>query len=93
MVFNIIESLAAFKGFCLVVLDHPQAMEKDLARLFSAIARYKLVDSFKTPLTADLQQIFQHTLDLYKSLTDLNAFLATNVSPTDVNNLRTNYNL
>ncbi|KAE8451186.1 hypothetical protein EG329_004350 [Mollisiaceae sp. DMI_Dod_QoI] len=88
-----IEKATAFKGFCLTVLDNPQAMEKDLARLFSAFARYKMEDSFKTPLTADLQQIFQHTLDLYKSLTDLNAFLTTSVSAPDVNSLRTKYNL
>lgn len=55
-----LEKATAFKGFCLVVLGNPQAMEKDLARLFTAIARYKMEEAFKTPLTADLQQIFQH---------------------------------
>ncbi|CZR66133.1 related to importin beta-2 subunit (transportin) [Phialocephala subalpina] len=88
-----IEKATAFKGFCLVVIDNPQAMEKDLARLFSAIARYKMEDGYKTPLTADLQQIFQHTLDLYKSLTDLNAFLTASVSNPDNNALRAKYAL
>lgn len=55
-----IEKATAFKGFCLVILNHPQAMEKDLGRLFTAIARYKMEETFNTPPTADLQQIFQH---------------------------------
>jgi transportin-1 len=55
-----LEKATAFKGFCLVVLGHPQAMEKDLGRFFTAIARYKMEESWNTPLTADLQQIFQH---------------------------------
>lgn len=55
-----IEKASAFKGFCLVVLDNPSAMEKDLARLFTAIARYKLEEIMKSPLTADLPQLFQH---------------------------------
>ncbi|KUJ21086.1 ARM repeat-containing protein [Mollisia scopiformis] len=88
-----IEKASAFKGFCLVVLDNPSAMEKDLARLFTAIARYKMEESYKTPLTADLQKLFQHTLDVYKSMTDINAFLASSVSPTDVSLLRTNFTL
>jgi transportin-1 len=54
------EKATAVKGFCLVLLGNPQAMEKDLVRLFTAIARYKMEEAFKTPLTADLQQIFQH---------------------------------
>jgi hypothetical protein len=54
------EKATAFKGFCLIVLGNPQAMEKDLGRLFTAIARYKMEEIYKTPLTADLQQIFQH---------------------------------
>jgi transportin-1 len=55
-----LEKATAFKGFALVVIDNPQAMEKDLVRFITAIARYKLEEAFKTPLTADLQQIFQH---------------------------------
>jgi len=55
-----LEKATAMKGFCLVILGNPQAMEKDLARLFTVIARYNMEEAFKTPLTADLQQIFQH---------------------------------
>jgi hypothetical protein len=78
------EKATAFKGFCLVIFGNPQALEKDLGRFFTAIARYKMEEAYKTPLTADLQQIFQHvscvvssayciltspkTLDIYKSL-------------------------
>ena len=54
------EKATAFKGFCLIVVSNPQAMEKDLGRLCTAIARYKMEEAFKTPLTADLQQLFQH---------------------------------
>ncbi|KAH6681884.1 armadillo-type protein [Halenospora varia] len=89
-----LEKATAMKGFCLVILRNPQAMEKDLARLFTVIARYKMVDHFKTPLTDDLQQIFQHTLELYKSLIpDMNAFLTTSIAPADVTALRTIYHL
>lgn len=55
-----VEKATAMKGFCLVVLANPQAMEKDLANLFTVIARYKLEDSFLTPLTADLSRVFRH---------------------------------
>ena len=55
-----LEKATAFKGFCLIINSNPQAMEKDLNRLFTAIARYKMEEIYKTPLTADLQQLFQH---------------------------------
>jgi hypothetical protein len=55
-----LEKATAFKGFCLIVLGNPQAMEKDLAHLFTAIARYKHTEEDKTNLAADLQQIFGH---------------------------------
>jgi len=55
-----LEKATAFKGFSLVVIMNPQAMEKDLARFITAIARYKMEQAFETPLTVDLQQIFQH---------------------------------
>jgi hypothetical protein len=58
------EKATAFKGFCLIILCNPQAMEKDLGRFFTAVARYKMEEAFKTPLTADLQQIFQHVSNL-----------------------------
>lgn len=46
------EKATAFQGFLSVVNRNPQAMEKDLGRLFSAMARYRL--------TEELQQMFQH---------------------------------
>jgi HEAT repeat protein len=55
-----LEKATACKGFVLCVIANPQAMEKDLARLFTTIARYKMTEETKTPLTADLHQIFQH---------------------------------
>ncbi|TVY21854.1 Importin subunit beta-2 [Lachnellula arida] len=89
-----LEKATAMKGFCLVILGNPQAMEKDLARLFTVIARYNMEEAFKTPLTADLQQIFQHTLDMYKSLIpDFNAFLAGSIAANDISALHTTYNL
>ncbi|KAK2630384.1 hypothetical protein QTJ16_001204 [Diplocarpon rosae] len=89
-----LEKATAFKGFCLIILRNPQAMEKDLGNLFTALARYKMEEAFKTPLTADLQQIFKHTVDFYKSLVpDFKAFISTQVSAADINNLEVIYQL
>lgn len=55
-----LEKATAFKGFSLVVINNPQAMEKDLSSLFSAYARYDFDESNKSPVTADLKQVFQH---------------------------------
>lgn len=55
-----LEKATAFKGFSLAVINNPQAMEKDLSSLFSAYARYDFDESSKSPLTADLKQVFQH---------------------------------
>lgn len=63
-----LEKATAMKGFCLVIIGNPQAMEKDLGRFFTAVARYKMEEAFKTPLTADLQQIFQHVSHRLRSL-------------------------
>ncbi|RDL40431.1 ARM repeat-containing protein [Venustampulla echinocandica] len=88
-----VEKATAMKGFCLVVLKNPQAMEKDLARLFTIIARYNNFVEVN-PLIADLRQIFQHTLETYKSLIpDMNAFLTSQIAPADVTALRTIYSL
>ncbi|RDW83352.1 ARM repeat-containing protein [Coleophoma crateriformis] len=89
-----LEKGTAMKGFLLIVVLNPQAMEKDLARLFTAIARYKVTQELETPLTGDLQKIFQHTLDLYKSLIpDFGTYLSNQVTPNDLNALRSTYNL
>lgn len=55
-----LEKATACKGFVLCVIVNPQAMERDMVQLFKMIARYKVTDDTKTPITADLQQIFQH---------------------------------
>lgn len=89
-----LEKATAFKGFCLIVLGHPQAMEKDLGRFFTAISRYKFEDQHETPLAADLKQVFQHTLELYKSLIpNFGTYITNAITANDLNNLRLNYNL
>ncbi|KAG9243469.1 armadillo-type protein [Calycina marina] len=91
-----VEKATACKGFALCVAKNPQAMEKELPRFFAMIARYSIVTSefTKNPLAADLQQIFKHTLDLYKALIpDLNAYLASSLPPADLTKLQTKYNL
>jgi transportin-1 len=55
-----LEKATACKGFVICVIANPQAMEKDLAQLFKMVARYKMTEVTRTPITADLQQIFQH---------------------------------
>ena len=107
-----LEKATACKGFTLCALVNPPAMEKDLARFFTMIARYKMEETKLTPLTADLHNIFQHvshspgarrpanankshqTLETYKRLIpEFDPYLNNNISPTDVNALRTNYSL
>ncbi|KAL3425962.1 importin beta-2 [Phlyctema vagabunda] len=89
-----LEKATAMKGFCLIVVQNPQAMEKDLARLFTITARYKLNLAHETPLTADLQKIFQHILDLYKSLVpDFPSYLKSQISPDDITALSSSYSL
>jgi len=89
-----LEKATACKGFTLCVINNPQAMEKDLARFLSMIARYKIEDATKTPLTADLQHIFKHTLGIYKTIIpDVNGYLTSHVQPAELNNLRTTYGM
>jgi hypothetical protein len=56
------EKATACKGFALCVIHNPQGMEKDLPRYFSMIAGYQEINigTTKTPMLADLQQIFKH---------------------------------
>ncbi|KAJ5054573.1 uncharacterized protein L3040_000843 [Drepanopeziza brunnea f. sp. 'multigermtubi'] len=89
-----LEKATAFKGFSLIISRNPQAMEKDLGRYFTAVAQYKMMEAYKTPLTADLQNIFKQIVDLYKSLVpDFSAFINTQISPADANYLRMVYQL
>jgi transportin-1 len=57
---NTTEKASACKGFSLCVIHNPQAMESELPRLFTLIARYEMNDMVKNPRSADLQQIFKH---------------------------------
>jgi hypothetical protein len=89
------EKATAFKGFLKIVTLNPQAMERDIARLMSAIAKYKENLELKAcPLTIDLHQICQQTLDLYKGLIpDFNTFLNNSIPAAEVNALRATYTL
>ncbi|KAG0646964.1 Importin subunit beta-2 [Hyphodiscus hymeniophilus] len=88
-----LEKATACKGFTLCVLANPPAMEKDLARFCTMIARYQMDESKLTPLTGDLHHIFQHTLETYKRLIpEFGPYLNNHISPADVDLLRTNYN-
>jgi len=94
------EKASAFKGFTMTVGQNPQAMEKDLVRFFTAIARdcssdahYKSNLQPKTQLSEDLHTLFQQALDAYKALIpDFNGFLAR-LPTTEQQWLRSTYNL
>ena len=55
-----LEKATACKGFTLCALVNPPAMENDLPRFFTMIARYKMDEARLTPLTSDLHNIFKH---------------------------------
>ncbi|KAH6626809.1 armadillo-type protein [Chaetomium sp. MPI-SDFR-AT-0129] len=61
------EKATAFKGFALVVAQNPQAMEKDLLRFFTAIARYQDL-KLQNTLKQELHDILQSVLNLYRQL-------------------------
>ncbi|RKF83713.1 Importin subunit beta-2 [Golovinomyces cichoracearum] len=89
-----IEKATAFKGFCHIVITNPQAMEKDLPRFFSAIAKYKISESLEISQTADLKQIIQHIIDLYKSLIpNFNTYISGQIPADHINKLHSTYNL
>jgi transportin-1 len=52
------EKASAFTGFTMIVGRNPQAMEKDLMRFFTAIARYRHDLAYKTPYKEDLRSLF-----------------------------------
>ncbi|KAI0997801.1 Importin subunit beta-2 [Podosphaera aphanis] len=88
------EKASAFKGFCLIVIANPQAMEKHLARLFTTISKYRVDDSASNSQTLDLKQIIQHIFDLYKSLIpNFSTYIGTQIPADLVNRLRASYNL
>ncbi|KAH8815861.1 armadillo-type protein [Xylogone sp. PMI_703] len=78
------EKATAFQGFLSVVNRNPQAMEKDLGRLFTAMARYRL--------TEELQQMFQHILNLYATLIpNFATFLPSVLAEVDLASLRSKF--
>ncbi|RKF62251.1 Importin subunit beta-2 [Erysiphe neolycopersici] len=91
---NNFEKATALKGFCLVVIANPQAMEKDLPRFFTTIAKYRTNESNNTILTSDLKQIIQHIVDLYKSLVpNFSNYISNLISQDLINELHSTYNL
>ncbi|RAL60797.1 hypothetical protein DID88_009902 [Monilinia fructigena] len=75
-----LEKATAFKGFLSIVMLNPQAMEKTLGQFITEIAKYRKDAETGSTWNAELQQAFQHVLDLYKGLIpDFNAFLSSNV--------------
>lgn len=52
------EKATAFKGFCTIVGQNPQAMENHLLKLFSAIASYRDA-SLRSPLKEEVHDVFQ----------------------------------
>ncbi|KAL2268526.1 hypothetical protein VTJ83DRAFT_3372 [Remersonia thermophila] len=61
------EKATALKGFAIVVAQNPQAMEKDLLRFFSAIARYRDL-KLQNPIKQELHDVFQNVLTIYRQL-------------------------
>jgi len=53
------EKATAFKGFSIVVAANPQAMEKDLLRFFTSIARYHDL-KLQNPIKHELHEAFQN---------------------------------
>ncbi|ESZ97619.1 putative Importin subunit beta-2 [Sclerotinia borealis F-4128] len=89
-----LEKATAFKGFLSIVMLNPQAMEKSLAQFITEIAKHRKDVEAGSTWNAELQQAFQHVLDLYKGLIpDFNAFLRNNISPAAITALRSMYNL
>jgi HEAT repeat protein len=56
------EKATAFKGFSTVVAHNPQAMEKDLLRFFTAIARYRDL-KLQNPVKQELHEVLQNVSD------------------------------
>jgi HEAT repeat protein len=53
------EKATAFKGFSMVVAQNPQAMEKDLLRFFTSIARYRDL-KLQNPVKQELHEVLQN---------------------------------
>lgn len=53
------EKATAFRGFTMIVIQNPQAMEKVLLKYFTAMAQYEDL-GLVNPLKQSLQEVFQH---------------------------------
>ncbi|KAL2025165.1 hypothetical protein VTK56DRAFT_167 [Thermocarpiscus australiensis] len=86
------EKATAFKGFSMVVMQNPQAMEKDLLRFFTSIARYRDL-KLRNPIKQELHETLQNVLNIYRQLiTQFNEFIAQ-LQPEDQQALKATYSL
>ncbi|KAJ4302098.1 hypothetical protein N0V88_002234 [Collariella sp. IMI 366227] len=86
------EKATAFRGFSMVVAQNPQAMEKDLLRFFTAIARYRDL-KLQNPIKRDLHEVLQNVLNIYRQLIpQFNNFIAQ-LQPEDQQALKATYAL
>lgn len=86
------EKASAFKGFSLVVSQNPQAMEKVLLGYFAAVAQYEDPE-LPSPLKEELDDVFQHVLNVYKQMMpQFNEFLAQ-LRPQDRQKLTSQYSV
>ncbi|AEO63232.1 uncharacterized protein THITE_2108187 [Thermothielavioides terrestris NRRL 8126] len=84
------EKATAFKGFGIVVAHNPQAMEKDLLRFFTSIARYRDL-KLQNPIKQELHEVLQNVLNIYRQLIpQFNDFVAQ-LQPQDQQALKATY--
>lgn len=60
------EKATAFRGFCMIVSQNPQAMERVLLPFFASIARYEDMN-LRSPIKQDLHGVFQNVSTLPRS--------------------------
>ncbi|KAK5995885.1 Importin subunit beta-2 [Cladobotryum mycophilum] len=86
------EKATAFKGFTLIVLQNPQALEKVLADFFVTIARYQDLN-LRNPIKGELHDGFQNVFNVYKQIIpQFNDFL-NQLQPQDQQSLKNNYSI
>ncbi|KAL2131332.1 hypothetical protein VTI74DRAFT_5256 [Chaetomium olivicolor] len=84
------EKATAFRGFSMVVAQNPKAMEKDLLRFFTAIARYRDL-KLENPIKRDLHDVLQNVLNIYRQLIpQFNDFISQ-LQPHDQEALKATY--
>jgi transportin-1 len=86
------EKATAFKGFSMVVAQNPQAMEKDMLRFFTAIARYQDL-KLQSQIKQELHEVLQNVLTLYRQLIpQFNDFVGQ-LQPQDQQALKATYGI